>query len=156
MRKIRLVIAPMRSVPILLLCLVAGACSLMSETSPLEMQSPPAEDILNGGIKLAVNDSHFAQPIEITDLLRSPSSFTEQWMVCIRSATSDEARRVTYSVFYGTILSTGKTGYIKSRYSVYADNCATQTYHPYTAPVAPSAPSPSTSPEPKKHHRHQQ
>jgi len=79
-------------------------------------------------------------------------------MICVRSASSDEARRLTYSVFYGTNLGNGLTGqYVKSRYSVFADNCDAQTYHPYTAPVVASAlPSPNPTPEPKKRHRHDQ
>ena len=65
-------------------------------------------------------------------------------MVCIRSASSDETRRLTYSVFFGTNPGSGLTGqYVKSRYSVFADKCDAQAYHPYVAPVASSA-SPSS------------
>ncbi len=66
-------------------------------------------------------------------------------MICTRSASPDATRRLTYSLFYGTNFSNGLTGqFLKSRYSVFADNCDAQAYHPYIAPVAPSqAPRPS-------------
>jgi len=104
-----------------------------------------------------IAESRLAKPVEVTDVIRAPPSSMDPWMVCIRSATSDEARGLTYSAFFGKDAN-GKDGkYIRSRYSTFADNCATQTYHPYvdTGPPSPS-PSPSPTPEPKKHHRHQQ
>jgi hypothetical protein len=108
-------------------------------------------------IAQAVAESRFAKPVEITDVIRAPSSSMDPWIVCIRSATSDEARRLTYTAFFGKD-AYGKDGkYVRSRYSVFADNCATQDYHPFVAPITPSAsPSPSPTPEPKKHHKHQQ
>ena len=107
------------------------------------------------GLRAAIADSHFAKPVEVTDVISAPASSTQPWMVCIRSATSDEARRVTYAAFFGKDVS-GKYGqYSRSRYSVFADNCDTQTYHPFVDAPPPS-PSPSPTPEPKKHHKHRQ
>jgi hypothetical protein len=145
----------MRVVLICLVCLVAGACSLVSDLPPLEVQPQPAEAQLQSGLEASVKDSHFAQPIEVTDLLRSPVSYMEPWMVCIRGASSDQARRPIYATFYGTNANGVAGQYVKSRYSVIADNCEAQTYHPYLAPAVPS-PSPSPSPvaEPKTHHKH--
>lgn len=147
----------MRIVPIFLLCLVTGACASL-DAPPPEPGPQPGQAQLTAGIASGISDSHFAKPIEITDLLPSPASYEEPWMICIRSASPDETRHVTYSVFWGTNFGTGLTGqFVKSRYSVFADNCDAQTYHPYTAPVAPSAsPSPSPTPEPKRYGRHHQ
>jgi hypothetical protein len=145
----------MRIVPALLICLVTGACASLDEPAP-EVGPQPEQEQLTKGITSGINDSHFAKPIEITDLLRSPSSYEEPWMICIRSASPDATRRLTYSLFYGTNFSNGLTGqFVKSRYSVFADNCDAQTYHPYVAPVTPSAsPSPSPTPEAKRQRRH--
>src|SRR5580704_1718297 len=124
-------VAPMRTVLILFFCLLMGACSLMSDRPPLEVGPQPDQDQLKAGIGAGITDSHFAKPAEVTDLFRAPSNMLEQWMVCIRSATSDEAKRQTYSVFYGKN-GVGKDGqYLKSRYSLLNDNCATQQYHSY-------------------------
>jgi hypothetical protein len=125
------ILRPMRTVLILLPCLFAGACSFTSDLPPPEVGQPPDQVQLKAGIAAGINDSHFAKPVEVTDLFRAPLSSTAPWMVCIRSATSDEARRLTYSAFYGKN-ALGKDGqFIKSRYSVYADNCATQAYHSF-------------------------
>jgi hypothetical protein len=121
----------MRTVLILFFCLLAAACSFMSDLPPLEVGPQPDQDQLKAGIGGGTIDSHFAKPVEVTDLFRAPPNSTEQWMVCIRSATSDQARRLTYSVFYGKNGS-GKDGqYVKSRYSLLSDDCATQEYHSY-------------------------
>jgi hypothetical protein len=122
---------PMRIVLIPFLCLLVGACSFLSDVPPLEIGPQPDQDQLKGGIATAINELHFAKPVEVTDLFRAPVNLTEQWMVCIRSATTDEARRLTYSVFYGKN-SSGKDGqYVKSRYSTLNDNCTTKEYHNY-------------------------
>jgi hypothetical protein len=140
----------LRSVPILLLCLFPGACSSVSDLSP-DIGSPPDPTQLKTGIMQGISDSHFSKPIEVSDVFRAPPSSTPPWMICIRSATSDEAKRLTYSVFYGKDAS-GKDGqYLKSRYSVYVDNCGSQTYHPFD-----DTPSPSPVSGPKKHHKRDQ
>jgi hypothetical protein len=144
----------MGSVPILLLCLVTAAWSGARAST---VGSPPDPTQLKVGITQGVTDSHFSKPIEVTDIFGAPPSSEQPWMVCIRSATSDEARRITYSVFYGKNYTTGKEGqYLRSRYSVYIDNCASQTYHPFNdtgAPLPPSAQSASPASGPKKHHK---
>ena len=65
-------------------------------------------------ITQAISDSHFQPPIEVTDPIRAPVNFTSPWMVCIRSAQSEETRRITYTAFF-------KDGYTSSRYSAIND-----------------------------------
>jgi hypothetical protein len=128
----------------------------MGDLPPAEVGSQPDEAQLSAGIAAGIKDSHFAPPIEVSDVVRARPSSTPPWMVCIRSGTSDEARRLTYAAFFGKD-SSGKDGqYLASHYSAYADNCATQAYHLYVEPVPSPSPSPSPVVEPKKHHRHQQ
>jgi hypothetical protein len=142
----------MRRVPTILLCLLAGACSTLP--SP-EVEPPPDETQLKAGLNQAISDSHFARPVEVTDVINAPASSTQPWMVCIRSASSGDGGRPAYAAFFGKD-GTGKYGqYTRSRYSVFAENCETQTYHPFADTPASSA-SPSPTPEPKKHRRHQQ
>jgi hypothetical protein len=114
----------MRLAPTLLLCLVAGGCSFAGEITAIDADPPPAKAVLDAGLAAGIKDSHFDLPIEATDVYRAPSSSTAQWMACVRSAKSDEARRLSYAIFFG------RTGYTSSRYSTYADNCASQPYHP--------------------------
>jgi hypothetical protein len=146
----------MRVILISLLCVVVGACSsILDSPPPLEVGPQPDQTQIAAGVASAINDSHFVPPLEITDLLRSPSNYAEQWMICFRSVSPDP-RHLTYTVLYGTNPYTGLAGqFVKSRYSLLNDNCEAQTYHPYVAPGTPAAsPSPSPTPEAKMQHRH--
>ena len=144
----------MRRIPTILLCLLTGACSTLP---PPEVEPPPDETQLKAGLNQAIAESHFARPVEVTDVINAPASSTQPWMVCMRSASSGEAGRPTYAVFFGKD-ATGKYGqYSRSRYSVFAENCETQAYHPFADTGTPAAsPSASPTPEPKKHRRHNQ
>ena len=147
----------MRTALVPLICLLAGACSSISDRPALEVGQQPDQVELERGVGAGIKDSHFEKPIEVTDLVRAPSSSANPWMVCIRGAGSDEARRLTYSVFYGRNYPREKDGqYMLSRYSVYNDGCASQTYHSYREPPpAPSANSQSVStPDAEKRKRH--
>jgi hypothetical protein len=129
----------------------------VSDLPSPDIEPPPDPTQLKAGIMDGISSSHFSKPIEVSDVFRAPPSMPP-WMVCIRSATSDEAKRIAYSVFYGKNTDNGKDGeYLKSRYSIYIDNCGSQTYHPFVDTEA-SSPSPSPSPMsgPKKHHKRDQ
>jgi hypothetical protein len=116
---------------------------------PPEVGAQPDQVQLKMGLAKAISDSHFAKPIEVSDVFRTPPSSTPPWMVCIKSTSSEADRHLGYSAFFGT--SEGKEGtYLSSRYSVFSDNCEAQIYHSYVD----TAPSPSPTPEPKKHRRH--
>jgi hypothetical protein len=138
----------MRRIVLLLLWLGLGGCSSISESAAPEIPSTPDEKNLLSGTRTAVADSHFAPPIEVTDLLKASPISSNPWMVCIRSAQSDETRRIMYSAFF-------KDKYVQSRYSVSNDGCFGQQYHPFVDPGNAPAPSPvaAPAPPPKKHHR---
>jgi hypothetical protein len=129
-------------------------CSAVGDLPPPQDQAPPNDAQLKSGIVVAISDSHFAPPLEVSDVFRAQASSTQPWMVCIRSGASDEARRLTYSAFFGKDAAGTDGQYMKSRYSVILDNCASQAYHPFAGAAALATPSPT--PEPKKHHKHQQ
>jgi hypothetical protein len=138
----------MRLILVFLLSLGLAACASASENAPPE-QSPksPDEAALPAGMHTAITDSHFVPPFEVSDLVRAPAISSSDWMVCIRSAQSDETRRIMYSAFF-------KDKYVSSRYSVYNDGCAKPQFHPFVDTVKTPAPSPTNAPAPvaKKHH----
>jgi hypothetical protein len=136
----------MRRVVLLLVCLGLGGCSSISESAAPEIPSPPDEKNLLSGTRTAISDSHFAPPIEVTDLLKAPPISSNPWMLCIRGAQSDETRRSMYSAFF-------KDKYVSSRYSVSYDGCIEQQFHPFVDPANAPAPSPVAAPAPKKHRR---
>jgi hypothetical protein len=107
----------------LLLCFGLAACST-SENVLAQDVGPPSDQQLLAGERQAAAESHFAPPIEATDVIRANPNSTPRWMVCLRSAKSEESKRVTYSVFFND------KAYVSSRYSVIMDPCVSQAYHP--------------------------
>lgn len=140
----------MRRAIVLLLCLGLGACSSLWEHAAPEVSPQPDVTNLLSGLHTGIGDSHFAAPIEVTDLLRAPAISSSSWLVCIRSAQSDETRRLIYSVFFNE-------KYVSSRYSVSNDGCVEQQFHPFVEPAKSPPPSdvspPSQTPPSRKKHR---
>ena len=132
----------MRSTVMLWICLGLGTCSSVSAEPP-PILPPPDGDKLLAGLTQAISDSHFQPPIEVTDPMRAPVNFTSPWMVCIRSAQSEETRRITYTAFF-------KDGYTSSQYSAINDGCAAQAYHLFQPPQPPTPP--KTNARPKRAH----
>jgi hypothetical protein len=108
----------------LLLCSSLAACSSVSQNSVSENAEPPPEQKVQEGARVAAVQSHFEQPIEVSDPIRSNLNNTPPWMVCVRSAKSEESKRITYSAFFNT------AGFVSARYSAITEPCATQIYHP--------------------------
>ena len=113
----------MRLETTLVLCSSLAACSSVSQDS-VSQDAPPPEQTVQAGARLAAVQSHFEQPIEVSDLIRSNPNNTPPWMVCLRSAKSEESKRITYSAFFNT------AGFVSARYSAITETCATQAYHP--------------------------
>jgi hypothetical protein len=65
-------VAAMRIVFILFFCLLASACSFIFDRPQFEVGPQPDQDQLKAGITAGTNDSHFAKPVEVTDLFRAP------------------------------------------------------------------------------------
>jgi len=82
----------MRSTVMLWICLGLGACSSIAETAE---PPPPDGEKLLAGLTQAISDSHFQPPIEVADPIRAQVISSSPWMVCIRSAQSEETRRIT-------------------------------------------------------------
>ena len=123
----------MRFILAFLLSLSLAACASASENARLEQSPKPDDAALTAGMHTAFTDSHFALPIEASDLVRAPINSSSAWMVCIRSAQSDETKRIMYSAFF-----TDK--YVSSRYSVYFDGCGGQQFHPFVDSAKTPAP----------------
>jgi hypothetical protein len=107
-----------------LLCSSLAACSSVSQNSPSQNAEQPPEQKVLEGARAAATQSHFEPPFEVSDLIRTSPNNTPQWMVCVRSAKSEESKRITYSAFFNT------TAFVSARYSAVIEPCATETYHP--------------------------
>jgi hypothetical protein len=137
----------MRTAVILLLGLLTGACSSMIDQAPYDVGQQPNQSELDKGIAIGIQGSKFANPIEVTDVLRARVNSFDPWMVCLRSGTSDAAKLVTYSVFWSGNYGDGKGAqYKSSQNSAFIDDCNAQTYHAYQAPPSPK---PAVVPQPQ-------
>jgi hypothetical protein len=115
----------MRPTAVLLFVSLA-ACSSVSESIAQDVGAPPDTAAILKGLKSAAADSHFDQPIEVTDLISANPNSSSPWLICLRSAKSEESKRIAYSAFF-----TDK--YVSSRYSSMMDPCQGQVYHPFKA-----------------------
>ena len=86
--------------------------------------TPPDTATILRGLKAAAAHSNFDQPIEVTDPIRANPNSSSPWLICLRSAKSEESKRITYSAFF-------TSSYVSSRYSSILDSCAEQVYHPF-------------------------
>ena len=141
----RIVTGPtMRSLIMVWICLGLVACSSISENAaPPPILPPPDGEKLLAGIIQAISDFRFQPPIEVTDPIRAQVFSMSPWMVCIRSAQSEETRRITYTALF-------KDEYTNSRYSAILDGCAAQAYHLFQPPQPPSPG--KTNARPKRTH----
>jgi hypothetical protein len=114
----------------LLLCFGLAACSSTSENVLAQDVATLSDEQLLAGERQAAADSHFAPPIEVTDVIRANPNSAPAWLVCLRSAKSEESKRITYSAFFNTSAFFNPKGYVSSRYSVVLDPCSGQAYHP--------------------------
>ena len=105
---------------LLLLCVLLAGCSSV-ENFPEKL--PPAPDLsaVAALLKSVAAGAHLAEPVEISDPVRAPPISLSPWMICLRSAQSEDSKRLTYSAFF-----TDK--YVSSRYSAIVDHCEEQVY----------------------------
>lgn len=106
----------------LLLCFTLGACSMGAEGLPLGDVPPPDQATALIGLKAAASDAHLAEPVEVSDPIRSNPISSSAWLICLRSGKSEESKRLTYSAFFNK-------GYVSSHWSALVDRCGEQTYH---------------------------
>jgi hypothetical protein len=109
---------------LLSLCLVLAACSSASERIPQEVISPPDPAIAVKGLKQAAQEAKLAEPLEISQPTEAPAPSTPRWIICLRSAASEESKKRIYSVLFS------KNAYTALRLSVILDRCDGQTFFP--------------------------
>jgi hypothetical protein len=107
---------------VLTLCLVSAACS--SESVTPEVEAPPDLTAAAAGLKQAAQDAKLAAPLEISQPTEAPPPSTERWIICLRSAASEESKKRIYSAFFS------KNSYRSVRLSVILDRCDGQTFFP--------------------------
>ena len=103
--------------------------------APYVPPSAPTELVVSNGIKLAVAEAKFANPIEVSDLQpidHGPGRF----MLCVRGVSND-SRTGIYAVFFN------QEAYAGLRLPAVLEGCEHQNYHPFVPIAAPQKPAPA-------------
>jgi hypothetical protein len=116
----------------LLPCLALGACSSFLDDLP---QTPdPAPFISTSAVDLrkAADQEKLAKPLEVAGPIAANSISVAPWIICLRSAATEQAQKRVYSVFF-------KDGKFSSvRESVIVDHCEAQNFSPLPEESAPA------------------
>jgi hypothetical protein len=103
-------------------------------TSDTVLSIPPAPEPLKNVAELreVASCALLKEPVEYSDPIRAPDISFYPWIVCLRSAATDQSKRQTYSLFFDK-------EFERSRLSAMNESCLTATYHPL--PPKPASPS---------------
>jgi hypothetical protein len=117
----------------LLPCLALGACSAFLDDLP---QTPdPAPFISTSAVDLrkAADQEGLARPLEVAGPIPANSISVAPWIICLRSAATEQARKRVYSAFFQD----GKLSSVRE--SVIVDHCEAQNFSPLPEAPAPAA-----------------
>jgi hypothetical protein len=117
----------------LLPCLALGACSAFLDDLPQTPDPAPFIATSADDLRKAAADEKLAKPLEVAGPIAANSISVAPWIICLRSAASEEARKRVYSVFF-------KDGKFSSiRESVFVDHCEAQNFASLPEAPAPAA-----------------
>jgi hypothetical protein len=115
----------------LLPCLVLGACSSFLDDIPQKPDPAPFISMSADDLRKAADQEKLAKPLEVAGPIAANSISVAPWIICLRSAATEQAQKRVYSVFF-------KDGKLSSvRESVIVDHCEAQNFAPL--PEAPAA-----------------
>jgi hypothetical protein len=98
-----------------------AACST-ELADPPETNNPPDPVKVAGYLKNVAKEAKLQPPLEASAPIEAPAISTDRWIICLRSAVSDETKQKTYSVFF-------KNDDLKTyRLSAIIEPCAQQKY----------------------------
>jgi hypothetical protein len=117
----------------LLPCLVLGACSSFLDDIPQKPDPAPFISTSADDLRKAADQEKLAKPLEVAGPIAANSISIAPWIVCLRSAATEQAQKRVYSVFF-------KDGKLSSvRESAIVDHCEAQNFSPLPEAPAPAA-----------------
>ena len=117
----------------LLPCLALGACSSFLDDIPQKPDPAPFISTSTDDLRRVANQENLARPLEVAGPIAANSISVAPWIICLRSAATEQARKRVYSVFF-------KDGKLSSsRESVIVDHCEAQNFSPLPEAPAPAA-----------------
>jgi hypothetical protein len=108
----------------LLPCLVLGGCSSFLDDIPEKPDPAPFISTSAIDLRKAAEQEKLAMPLEVAGPIAANSISVAPWIICLRSAATEQARKRVYSVFF-------KDGKLASvRESAIVDHCEAQNFTP--------------------------
>ena len=117
----------------LLPCLVLGACSSFLDDIPEKADPAPFVSTSADDLRKAADQEKLAKPLEVAEPIAANSISVAPWIICLRSAATEQARKRVYSVFFQD----GKLSSVRE--SVIVDHCEAQNFSPLPEAPAPAA-----------------
>jgi hypothetical protein len=117
----------------LLPCLVLGACSSFLDDIPQKPDPAPFISTSADDLRKAADQEKLAKPLEVAGPIAANSISVAPWIICLRSAATEQARKRVYSVFFRD----GKLSSIRE--SVFVDHCEAQNFTPLPEAPVPAA-----------------
>ena len=84
---------------IMLFSVLLAGCSSV-EGLPEDLQPPPSRSTVAKILKQVAADAKLSEPVEVSDPIRANPISSSPWLICLRSAKSEESKRPTYSAFF--------------------------------------------------------
>ena len=107
---------------VLPLCFLLAACSSLTEDVPAATINPPDPSKVTASLRAVAVQAKLAEPVEISGPVAANPISAVPWIICLRSGTTEESKRHTYSAFFKN------DEYVSSRMSVVVDHCETQAF----------------------------
>jgi hypothetical protein len=117
----------------LLPCLALGACSAFLDDLPQTPDPAPFISASAVDLRKAADEEKLAKPLEVAGPIAANSISVAPWIICLRSAATEQARKRVYSVFFRD----GKLSSIRE--SVFVDHCEAQNFTPLPEAPVPAA-----------------
>jgi hypothetical protein len=101
-----------------LFALFVAGCAVQ-DAPPIARENPPDVSQANvvAALKSAADSSKLQPPLEVSEPFPSPRISDTDWILCLRSAASDEAKRHPFAIFIkGGVLQTFRSSVITRSY----------------------------------------
>ena len=116
-KQLRLSVLPL----FLLLASCSAALNNFPQAAAVNPPDPSSASVA-ASLKTVATEAKLELPWEMSAPIDAPAISSARWLICLRSAASDESRRRTYSVFFKN------DDFVSSRISAVIEPCGAQAF----------------------------
>jgi|APCry1669193181_1035450.scaffolds.fasta_scaffold128886_2 hypothetical protein len=106
--------------------IAVALATLVAACSPEMVRSVPDAPIplqQVAVLRQVATAAKLAEPVEYSNPITAPDISKYPWIICLRSAATEQTKSLTYSIFYGTAFSDWRLSSVN-------EGCASATYLP--------------------------